>query len=191
MKTNDPIDALPVSDSVNGVRNSDQIKILICYALCGAGVPIPRRVILNGLYEGGVANYFEISSALDELAEAGALERIAGGDEIRFAASEGADNIAAGLTGDLSDYLKEKTLSVLNTAIETDRRLRENSVCVKTDGSGKAVLEITMYTDASKTSELLSLRLGAANERQAKDLEKVFLHDPTRLYESIINALTK
>ena len=188
---NEQLDAFPVSDSVKGVRNSDNIKILICYAICGAGVPVSRRVCLNALYDGGVANYFEISSALDELALAGALTIRAVDGEDHFIPADGAASIAAGLTDGLSDYMKEKALSALRKAIETDRRLKENTVSVKSDGSGGARLDITMYTDASKTSELLSLRLSVAGTKQAEELEKAFLNDPTKLYEGIINALTE
>lgn len=188
---NEQLDAFPVSDSVKGVRNSDNIKILICYAICGAGVPVSRRVCLNALYDGGVANYFEISSALDELALAGALTIRAVDGEDHFIPADGAASIAAGLTDGLSDYMKEKALSALRRNIETDRRLKENTVSVKSDGSGGARLDITMYTDASKTSELLSLRLSVAGTKQAEELEKAFLNDPTKLYEGIINALTE
>ncbi len=190
MPNNDQINAFPVNDDINGVRNSDNIKILICYAICGAGAPVPRRVCLNALYCNGVANYFEINSALDELAAGGALRITAADGEDTFAAAEGAANIAAGLTDGLSDYVKEKALKALKKELETDRRLKENTVSVKSDGSGGAILDITMYADAARTKELLSLRLSAANTRQAEELERAFLNDPTKLYEGIIRALT-
>ena len=187
---NEQPDAFPVSDSVKGVRNSDDIKILVCYAICGAGAPTPRRVCLNALYRDGVANYFEINSALDELAAAGALNIGTVDGEDMFTAAEGAANIAAGLTDELSDYVKEKALKALKKGLDTDRRLKENTVSVKSDGSGGALLDITMYSDAAKTKELLSLRLSVANTQQAEELERAFLNDPTKLYAGIINALT-
>ena len=47
--------------------NTNEIKILICYMLAGAGEPMPRQTVLDIIYGNGMANLFEAGAAIDEL----------------------------------------------------------------------------------------------------------------------------
>ena len=52
-----------------GLRSILDIKILICYILDSVKTPMARNQICDVLQKTGLANYFDINSALDELLE--------------------------------------------------------------------------------------------------------------------------
>ena len=56
-----------------GLRNRTQIKILITYVVSKIGEPVKDSMIIEALQLHGLANYFEITQALDELIESGNL----------------------------------------------------------------------------------------------------------------------
>ena len=50
-----------------GLRNTGDIGILICYILDTIGTAIGKDDLIDIIQENGLANYFEVSSALSEL----------------------------------------------------------------------------------------------------------------------------
>ena len=185
------VDAFPASDKVNGVMNTERLKVLLCYAIGACGAPVRRSIALSAFYVGQIANYFEVCNAISDLTERGALISGGSGDDETLALSDVGRQIIAGFIDDISDYMKDKVVNAVRSADETDRRLRENTVIVTEESSGGARLNITMYADTEKQCELLSLSLAAANKPQAESLGESFLRDPTRLYANVITALSQ
>lgn len=60
-------DGLSAGVEPGGLYSPQQIKILICYMLDGAGEPMPRQAVLDIIAGGGMANFFETGAAIDEL----------------------------------------------------------------------------------------------------------------------------
>ena len=57
------------SDGVEpgGLRTSQEIKILVCYMLMGAGEPMPRQAVLDIISGNGMANFFETGSKIGSI----------------------------------------------------------------------------------------------------------------------------
>ena len=66
-------DAFSAGVEPGGLYTVQEIKILICYMLLGVGEPLPRDAITDILAGDGMANFFEITAAIDELTRQGHL----------------------------------------------------------------------------------------------------------------------
>ena len=57
-----------------GLRSKNEIKILICYLFNSVKENIDKEIIINSILNESLANYFEVSSAFDELVLNGNLK---------------------------------------------------------------------------------------------------------------------
>ena len=111
------LDAYPVDDDRGGLRSREKIKILVCVLLRGIGTSVDRAVLQTALYENGVANYFEVSQAIDGLIKRGALDVTEIGGTSLVAVTDAGRRVADVLEGDVSVYIREKALEALKKAI--------------------------------------------------------------------------
>ena len=51
-----------------GLRNKNEIRILLCYLVNSIGAPLSREDVLSIMQENGFANYFEVTDALHRAA---------------------------------------------------------------------------------------------------------------------------
>ena len=100
------LDAFPVDDTTGGIRSTEKIRIIICYILKNIGTPLTRDYIQSALYDNGIANYFEISQAIDNLVDVGAVHFE---DDILICDEKGF-KIAKELENELSVYIKNKAV---------------------------------------------------------------------------------
>ena len=68
-------DAFTAGVEPGGLQSKDEIRILLCYLLTSVGVPLHKEAILQSVQANGLANYFEVTDALEALCENGNLTR--------------------------------------------------------------------------------------------------------------------
>ena len=181
------LDAFPVDDTVGGIRSTEKIKIIICYIIVNTTAELSRDSIQSALYDNSIANYFEISQAIDDLLKVGAITENNG----ILSISEKGLQIANDLKDEISVYIKNK--AVRSTALTSilEKRTRENDVTITKIDTKKYKLDITMYSGLNKESdEMLHLSVFVSDEMQAQVMKQTFLNNPANLYEKIIGALT-
>ncbi len=181
------LDAFPVDDTVGGIRSTEKIKIIICYIIVNTTAELSRDSIQSALYDNSIANYFEISQAIDDLLKVGAITENNG----ILSVSEKGLQIANDLKDEISVYIKNK--AVRSTALTSilEKRTRENNVTITKIDTKKYKLDITMYSGLNRESdELLHLSVFVSDEMQAQVMKQTFLNNPANLYEKIIGALT-
>ena len=166
-----------------GLYSPQQIKILICYMLDGAGEPMPRQAILDIIAGGGMANFFETGAAIDELVRLHNLEEDAAG---RLSLSEKGRQAASTLFGSIPYTLRERSVKAALHLLTRIRRERENSVKMEKLPNGYTVT----CTIHDMEAPLLSLTLRVADEPQAQLIREEFLNDPVLLYRSVLAILT-
>ncbi|MBQ7726596.1 MAG: DUF4364 family protein, partial [Clostridia bacterium] len=67
-------DALSAGVSpIGGLFSTAEIKILVCYILSALNEPVPGALLADVLHIEGIANIFEVVSAMDSLCESGHL----------------------------------------------------------------------------------------------------------------------
>lgn len=166
-----------------GLHSLHEIKILICYLLMSAEEPLSREAISNILCEYGMANFFDISAAIDELLS---LHHLTEETDGRFSVSDTGKHIAATLSDMIPYTLRERSVRAALQLSARRRNERENRVDIETTDSGCTVT----CTIGSVGTPLLTFTLLVADELQAHLIRDRFLDNPLRLYQSVIAQLT-
>ena len=115
------LDAFPVDETSGGLRSTEKIRIIICYILINSEASLTRDDILSSLYDNGIANYFEISQAIDNLLDVGAV-RVEDGIII---CEEKGVKIAKELENELSVYIKNKAVRAAKLTALYEKRKKE------------------------------------------------------------------
>ena len=184
------LDAFPVDENVSGLRSTEKIRIIICYILKNVDSPLSRDNLQSALYDNGIANYFEISQAIDNLLDVGAVEIF---DNTLTLNSKG-DQIARDLNDELSIFIKNKAIRAAKLTAVYERRKKENDISIEKLDDKKYRLDITLLSglgDSEKTDELMKVSVFVTDSLQAETMKTTFLNNPVRLYEKVIEALTE
>ena len=166
-----------------GLYNSQEIKILICYMLMGAGEPMPRQAVLDIIAGNGMANLFETGSAIDELIR---YNNLIENDDGTLTLTETGRQVAGTLAGMVPYTLRERSVKSALQLFTRIRRERENSVVIEKLDRGCTV---TCTINDDKVP-LLSFTLRVADQMQAQLIKEIFLDDPVLLYRSMLAVLT-
>lgn len=173
------------SDGVEpgGLRTSQEIKILVCYMLLGAGEPMPRQAVLEIISGNGMANFFETGSAIDELIRLG---HVTESDDGRLTLADTGRQVADTLSGMIPYTLRERSVKSALQLLTRIRRERENTVTIEKLSHG---YNVTCSIDDGE-HPLLSFTLRVADDLQAQMIRENFLNDPVLLYRSLLAILS-
>lgn len=186
------LDAFPVDDTVGGLRSTEKIKIMICYLLRDVGEAFPRDELRSALYDNGIANYFEISQAIDDLLEVGAIS-LSDGDEPALTLGPKGEAIAKELEDELSVYIRNKAVRAVRLTAIYEKRKKENEVTITKIHNKRYRLTVTMHSGLAhdgETDELMQLSLYVTDALQAETMKQSFLNNPVKLYEKVVEGLT-
>lgn len=186
------LDAFPADEKKNGVRSRDKIKILICYVFKSVNQPLAKDTILSTLYDNSIANYFEISQALYELENNGALSF---DDDLgKYVMTQKGYKIADELSQELSVYIKHKAAQAAMKTLLYEKRLRETRVNINRTEDGKYRVDIkvlSMLPGEGEEDSLLDLSMYVPDMTQAEVVKRSFLNNPSHLYQNVVDALTE
>lgn len=179
-------DAFDAGIELGGLRNRDDIRLLICYLLKTIDKPIEKEQLNNALLENGLANYFEINRAVTELLSNGAVDMLIENDEECYQILPRGKEIAENLEMTLPKTVREKAVNSAIKLLTLKEVERENKIEVEKVDDGYNVSFSLMSGDA----ELMKLTLLVGDSMQVESIKKNYLEDPIKLYSSIITALT-
>ena len=163
-------DAFDEGIELGGLRNRDEIRLLICYILRAVDAPISKQNLNDSMLQDGLANYFEINQAISELT-----------------ATEKGKDIADTLETSLPKTVREKAVNSAIKLMTLAKTMRENKIeTVSAPGGGYYVTFSLMNGDEA----LMKLTIFVADSMQLEAVKNNFLNDPVKLYSSIITALT-
>lgn len=181
------MDAWNLGIEPGGLTNKTEIKLLICYLLKSLDAPLSKLQMSDVIQGEGLANYFELIQALDELIRDDNVRMdLDGTDEILTITQKGIEAVTDLEMDFLPRSVKEKAV---NTAIRMQtlaRREKENKIEVEKLDNG---FNVTFFFGDEKT-ELMRLTIYVADEIQVETVRKNFLDDPIKLYSEIITSLT-
>ena len=167
--------------TLGGVRSKNEIRILICYLLNCVKENMDKELVVQAITIEELANYFEMSQALSELADNGNV--IIKENEL-IITDKGKKNSET-LEHDIPFTVREQAF---NAAVRLQTRLRrERENKIRIDRVEKGCNVTISVVDAD--DEIMSVKLFVADYDQALAVKERFLEDPVRIYSNIVALL--
>lgn len=171
-----------------GIRSKNEIRILICYLFYSVNEKLTKEIVIQSILKEGLANYFEISSAFDDLINNNNLQELPSDEkEKTYVLSENGKMIASQLDTTLAFTVKEKAYSCATKLLSQKITERDNTVeIVKTDNGFNVVCVVT-----DGNMQLMNVTLYAPSMEQALIMKKNFYEDPSLFYKTMLALITK
>lgn len=178
-------DAFSAGVEPGGLRNKNDIGILICYMLDNVGKPFQVDDLVAVIQENGLANYFETNSAIAELEKCGNIKYTDEKQEYVIVTENG-KTISRQLNTNLSLSIRQKAVGATLRLMAKRKVERENPVSIhKADGGGYNVN--FRITDGMR--DLMSLTLFVPDLSEANAVKRNFHNNPERIYSIMLAAV--
>ena len=174
-------DALTAGVAPGGLNNYQQIKLLVCYILRAVKSSVSTELIPEMLQYEQLANYFEVSQAIDELIHDENINLL-DGQLILTAKGENAVNE---LDFILPLSVKEKATRAAVSLLTRIRIAKENKVEISQTDNGFNVSCIVY----DREIELMRLNLLVPDKAQADAVKRAFMDDPQSVYAGTVDML--
>lgn len=180
-------DALTAGVSeIGGLFTIAEIRVLICYIFSKIDDAVPGNLLANTLHYEGIANCFEVNDSIAYLCDNGQLELVSREDDTYRITEKGKD-VAETLKTTLSIVVKERAYNAAIKMVSRFRNSKETDIKISREDNK---IFITCSAIDNKTP-FMSVKLLVSDEEQAVHIKEKFLSDPTKIYSSLIDLLTK
>ena len=180
-------DAFDAGIELGGLRSRDDIRLLICYLLKSIDAPMTRQMLNDSMQEDGLANFFEVGQAIEELLKTGNITADILDEEEVITVTEKGREAAELLQTSLPRTVREKAV---NSAIRLTTRAkveRDNNIEVRKEEDGGYTITFTLF---DRGTELMKLSIYVVDSLQLETVKQNFINDPVKVYSSIITSLT-
>lgn len=172
--------------NLGGMRSKNEIKTLICYLYNSVKENMNKGIVIQAILKQGLANYFETSSAFDDLVMNGNL--IPADDEHKtYSLTKNGAEIAKQLDSTVAYTIKEKAYACAVKLLAEKKKEIENRVNISKNDNGFTV-ECSV---SGGDMDLMKLNIYAPEMEQALILKKNFLDNPNKAYKVMLALLTK
>lgn len=168
-----------------GLRDPEQIKILLCYLMYEANEPVTSDFICGVLQKCGSANYFEASQSFAELVANGQIES-SDVEQGAYVLAESGKYVVTTLSDELPLALKENTLKNYRNFLHQYDIKQENSVTLHSKNN-KTYVECTVNDG---DNPLLKINMYMPNIEQASLVRNVFYNNTDVVYQAIVALMT-
>ncbi len=168
-----------------GLRNRNEIKILICYILKTLEEEITKQQINDVIQGQGLANYFEVNQAISELIAQGSIDCNYVEENEVLKINDIGRQVVLELEHDLPRTVREKAIKAAIKILTIAKNEQENKIDITPLENGYHVT----FTIEDKQDVMMKLTVYVADAEQADLVKKNFLEDPTRVYSSILSSL--
>ncbi len=187
MSIENEFDAFSEGIEPGGLRSRTQIKLLLTFLVSRLQEPMSESKLLESLQLHGLANYFEVGQAIEELLKTGNITADIADDEEVLSVTNKGREAAELLQTSLPRTVREKAV---NSAIRLTTRAkieRENKIEVKKEENGGYNITFTLF---DRDTELMKLSIFVADSLQLDQVKQNFIDDPVKVYSTIITSLT-
>ncbi len=169
-----------------GLFNTSEIRILICYVLSAIDEPVPVNMLANILHYEGIANAFEVSDAVVSLADGKLIEQVDAKDDTYIITPSGRD-VAATLNTSLSMVVKQRAYLASMKMLARFKNAKDTKFDLTHEGGR------TYLTCSALDGDLpfISVKMLITDESQGFFIKERFLENPSQIFSSIIEFLTK
>lgn len=180
-------DAFDAGIELGGLRNRDDIRLLVCYLLKSVDTPMTRQMLNDAMQEDGLANFFEVGQAIEELLKTGNISAdISDEEEVLTVTAKGRE-AAELLQTSLSRTVREKAVNSAIRLVTRAKAERDNKIEVKKEDDGGYTITFTLF---DRGTELMKLSVYVCDSLQLEQIKQNFLDDPVKVYSTIITSLT-
>ena len=167
-------DAFMANVKDGGLRSVSSIYMLVCYIVANMNKRVSAATIIEAVNDAMIANYFEISDAVNKLIKAGTINE--GDDKMLYMDEQDVKEIA---------LIRQRSIKACQKVIARESYKRENKViCEQVDGGYKVHLKVS-----DNTTDFMNLELFAVTDTQAELIKDKFISDPAAVYETLIDAI--
>lgn len=178
-------DAFRAGVEPGGLINRTEIRLLVCYILKSIRRPLSGQLIQELFHYEGLANYFEVGQAIQDLLEQGNI-RVSQEEPDAYELTDAGRSVVITLERDLPVTVREKAVGSAIKLLTRIRREAENKVEITKAERGYIISCSVMDREA----ELMTVRLMVADELQAKAVREIFLDDPSAVYAGVVELMT-
>ena len=164
-----------------GLRDQQDIQVLICYLLYSIDQPLSEKLISDCILLNEIANHFEFAGALSLLIERGNVIEQDGG----LALTENGREIARVLGGNLPLSIHERAMQTAVRLIAQTHAAKQTKVNIVPLDNGVRVDCAIDNTD----EPMMSFSLVVADVHQAEHVKAQFLENPTLIYRTMVEVL--
>ncbi|MCI1956281.1 MAG: DUF4364 family protein [Oscillospiraceae bacterium] len=168
-----------------GLRTKNEIRILICYLLTSIETPLAKDDLIGIIGENGLANYFEVTDAIAEMAEKGIIV-LGGKDSGLCSATDTARMISKQLDSELPSTVRRKALCAAINLLARAKRERENKVEIVPAEKG---YRVTCHISGGST-DLMDFSLYMPDLAQANIVKENFHRSPETVYRMLLALVT-
>ena len=180
-------DAFDAGIELGGLRSRDDIRLLICYLLKSVDAPMTREMLNDAMQEDGLANFFEVGQAIEELLKTGNITAdILDEDEVITVTEKGRE-AAELLQTSLPRTVREKAVNSAIRLVTRAKVERENKIEVRKEDDGGYTITFTLF---DRGTELMKLSIYVVDSLQLEQVKQNFINDPVKVYSTIITSLT-
>lgn len=179
-------DAIDAGIDPGGLRKRSNVRLLICYIIHSVNKPIKKDLVITAMQKNGIANYFEILDAFNDLEK---KENIILADKEKelYVVSSSGRLIASNLSDDLPLTIRERAMSSVSELLMQERNERENVVTINKIKNGYMVdCHIT-----DEENDLFSFQLYVPDSKQARLVKKNFQSNAEMIYKMMIATITE
>lgn len=167
-----------------GLRNKDEIKILICYLCSKVEKPLTIEDITNIMQSTALGNYFDCVEAFNDLIAKGNL--YSQNSDGRYTVTDSGLLIASQLEDFVARSVREKAVGAALVMLNKIKLEQENEVSITKTENGYNVNCNVSGGDVN----LLNFTLYVPDREQARIVKKNFHSNPAFVYNILIAALT-
>lgn len=178
-------DAMSDGIAPGGLRNKDDIKVLICYLLKSSPCRVSRDTLGDVMQDQGIANYFEAMDAVSELLSNGNIKSDFENDKEFLEITENGKQAVLQIEHTLPKTVREKAVRSLLRFLTLERNERENDVKTEAVDGGYNM----SFTMKDNGTVLMELHMFVPDSDEAQRLKENFIEDPARVYSTILAAL--
>lgn len=169
-----------------GLRNKDEIRLLICYVLESVDKPMSLNSMIRILQETGLANYFEGVEAWGSLEKNKNIAPTPE-DPSLFTVTASGRMIATQLENELPSSVRDKAVGAALMLFHRQRAEKENAVHIKKLENG---YNVSCHISGGDM-DLFHFDLYVPDSAQARVVKRNFHKNPDRIYNIMIAVLTK
>ncbi len=180
------IDASTAGVMPGGLNNRFQIKLLVCYVANELNMPISTQKFTSLMHYEGIANYFELMSAVSSLEGTEHISYIEDKNDRKYVITQKGRDMLTEFSNMLPATIKKYSMDALKKMYARERNERENKVNIEKYENGCIVSCSVMEGER----EQMTVRLFVPDEDCAKNVIDIFLDDPTRVFVNILDLMT-